>query len=136
MTTLDDVILIFAAVGQGLSGIKSAPDYPPEKAGDFPFWVVYPPRFTSTQTPQGSMTTLYDIACGFHIGRKGTLSNEVEFLLGYPETIMESLFEACNANLLAHETIEGTFGPLGWDDTPTIGFLFTIRNVKIVTDFT
>ena len=136
MTTIDDVVGIFAGVGQAISTIKSAPDYPPNQAGAFPFWVVYPGNFTSTQGPQGSMTTLWDIVCQLHVGDKAALSSEVEFLLDYPETIMEALFEACNTNLLAQGEIQGTFGPLKWGDIDTIGFTWTIKQVKIVTDFT
>lgn len=136
MTTLDGVLGNFQDVGAAISTIKSAPDYPPEKAGAYPFWVVYPGRFTSQQTPQGSATTLYDIVCELHVSRKGSLSAEVELLLSFPETVIEALFEACNTNLLAQDGIEGSFGPLKWDDVETVGFTWVIRQVKIITNFT
>jgi hypothetical protein len=136
MTTLDAVLGILQTAGGSVAGIKSAPPYPPEKAGDFPFFVTYPGRFTSTQQPQGSMTALYDIVCELHVSRKGSLSAEVELLLGFPELIMEALFEACNDNVLAQAGIEGGFSSFQWDDVETRGFTFTVRQVKIVTDFT
>ncbi len=135
MTTLDDVIGIFQTAGAAIDGVKSAPNYPPEKAGDFPFFVSYPALGKSEQKPQGSMTTLYDIMTEFHIAKQGTLSAEVEFLLAYPEVIMEALFKACNDNLLAQAGIEFSFRELNWEDTDTLGFAFTTRAVKIITDF-
>lgn len=136
MTTLTSVLSAIQAAGGAVSGIQSAPDYPPEQPGDFPFFVTYPGRFTGHQGPQGSMTMLYDIVCELHIARQGDLPVEVKALLAYPETIAETLFETCNANVLAQDGIEGTFGPLAWGDVPTLGFVWTIRAVKIVTNFT
>lgn len=135
MTTLGEALLALQTAGGAVDGIKSAPDYPPEKAGDFPFFVTYPGRFISTQQPQGSATTLYDIVCELHVSRQQTLSAEVALLLTFPEAIIEALFEACNDTLLAQAGIEGTFGPLEWDDVDTLGFIFTVREVKIITNF-
>lgn len=136
MTTLKDALGYLQTAGGAVVGIKSAPDYPPEKAGDFPFFVTLPGRFASTQITHGSATTLYDIVCELHVSRQAQLSAEILLLLSFPEAIIEALFEACNTNILAHAGIEGFFGPLKWDDVETIGFTFMVRGVKIVTDFT
>ena len=135
MTTLTDVLLALQTAGGAVDGINSAPDEPPEKAGAFPFFVTYAGRGGSTQQPQGSATTLWDIVSELHVGREGTLPNEMSLLLTFPESIIEALFKACNDNNLAQAGIEITFGPLKWDDTDTIGFTFTVREVKIITDF-
>lgn len=136
MTTLNDVLIALQAAGGAVDGMKSVPTYPPEKAGDFPFYVTYPGRGVSTQGPQGSATTLWDMISELHVASEGTLPSEVALLLTFPESIIEALFEVCNANNLAQSGIEITFGPLQWDDTETIGFTFTVREVKIITDFT
>lgn len=136
MPTLDDVLGYLQTAGGGVTGIKSAPDYPPEQAGDFPFFVTYPGAFQGHQGPQGSMTMLYDMVCELHIARQNALPTEVEALLGYPESIAEALFEACNTYALAQNGIEGSFGALGWGDTKTIGFTWVVKEVKIITNFT
>jgi hypothetical protein len=136
MTTLKQALGYLQTAGGAVTGIKAAPDYPPEKAGVYPFFVTYPGRFRSVQQPQGSATTLYDIVCELHVSRKAQLSAEVLLLLSFPEAVIEALFEACNTNILAQAGIEGFFGPLQWDDVETIGFTFTVREVKIITDFT
>lgn len=136
MTTLASVLSALQTAGGAVSGIKYAPAYPPEKASDFPFFVTYPTRFSGQQGPQGSMTMLYDITCELHVARKGTLPVEIATLLTYPESMAEILYETCNANILAQDGIEGTFGALRWGDIDTIGFTWILRGVKVVTNFT
>jgi hypothetical protein len=135
MTTLTTVLTAIQTAMGALSGIKFAPDYPPENAADFPFVTTYVDTFRGVLKPAGDFTMLYNIRVELHVAKKD-LPEDIQHLLAYPEIVANCLFKTLRDNLLAHEGIEGSFGAMSWDAIETIGFYWVIQNVKIVTDIT
>lgn len=135
MTTLQ------AALGQiqdgvaAVSGVMHAPDYPPEKPGDFPFVAVFPGTFTGTQNTPEDIRMLYNVHVELHIARTELDANVYE-ALPYAENIANAIFKALNANVIPHGDITGTFGAMEWGGAQTIGFSWIIQGVKIVTTLT
>lgn len=119
------------AVGD-VTGVKFAPDYPPDSAGDFPFAVTYLERFRVEQNTPQDVRALHTVRVELHVARKD-LPEDVYTLLPFFETVTAAIINYLLTNTYAHAGITGTFGELGWDDTKTIGFLWTIQDVKIVT---
>ena len=135
MTTLATVLSTLQTAMAGLTGIKYAPDYPPEQASDFPFVVTYPDTYRGVVNTPQDFRMLYDIRVELHIARKD-LYEDVRKLLDYPEIGANALFDALITNSLAHEGIEGEFGALNWGGVDTIGFVWTVKAVKVVTTIT
>lgn len=125
---LGDVQAAVAAI----SGVKFAPEYPPENASDFPFVVVYPDAFEGTINTPEDYKMLYDVRVELHIARKD-LPTDVETLIPFAESGPKAIFGALVDNAYAFERMDGTFGVLAWQEQTTIGYVWTIRRAKIVT---
>lgn len=135
MTTLDGVLSTIQTAVGSVSGVKYAPDDPPEQPQDFPFVVTYPMRYRGQVNTPEDFRMLYDIAVELHVARRN-LPTAVQTLLGFPETIANAIFSTLITNLYAHDHIEGGFGALRWGDIETLGFTWTIVGVKITTTMT
>ena len=119
-----------------VTGIRVAPDYPPDDLSIFPFAVCYPAMGTLIQEPPELMTGLHDIVIEIHVARKD-LPRDVESVIGYVDTIPLELFGAIYnsafSTIRTFEQIDYTFGVLDWTGTgegTTIGWRFTLRAVK------
>ena len=68
-----------------------------------------------------------------HIGRKGDLPKEVERAMGFADAVPEALIaDQTLSDTVSHfERIRFNFGALNYGETKTIGFRFTLENVKI-----
>ena len=115
-----------------LTGVKFAPEYPPENASDFPFVVVYPDVFEAWVNTPDDYRMLYDVRVELHIARKD-LPSDVATLLPYAESGPKAIIGALVDNAYAFERLDGSFGALAWQEQTTIGYVWIIRRVKIVT---
>jgi hypothetical protein len=139
MTTLATVLSGLQTACGAVTGIKDAPAYPPEQANDWPFLVTYFTSFRGEVNTPEDFRLLYDVVIELHINRR-ELPYDVAAVLGYAETVPNAFFKWLRDNGIAHESVDGYFGVMGWGDDPnwiaTLGFRWTIKDVKIVTAIT
>ena len=130
--TIEAAIGAIQAIVGAVSGIKGAPDYPPESLGVYPMAVCYPGDGDVEIKVAGEMQGLHNIVLEVHAARKN-LKTDVDALIGFGDTIP--------AALLADTTLDGAvdtfggmsyrFGGMSYNGMDTIGWRFTLRNVKI-----
>lgn len=132
MATLADLLGDIQDAVAALTGVKFAPEYPPESVNDFPFVVVYPDAFEAWVNTPEDYRMLYDVRVELHIARKD-LPADVATLLPYAESGPKAIIKALVDNAYAFERMDGTFGALAWQEQGTIGFVWVIRRVKLVT---
>jgi hypothetical protein len=125
-----------------VTGIRAAPDYPPENLNSiFPFSVCYPESGTYTEGPGGvsAYKALHNIKLQIHFGR-ADLPKSVEAAIPYGDLIAKALLidPQINDSCDTFDEILYTFGPLAWGEPaiPTIGWDFTLTNVKEIESTT
>lgn len=118
-----------------VSGITSAPAYPPEQAADFPFVIGYPGKFKATPEAGPSFKPLWALIVEFHLARKD-LPADVKKALEMSETLINAMMDDLMANQVAFKGIEGDFAEMVWGDVQTIGYRFVINEVKLITSVT
>jgi hypothetical protein len=131
--TLTDAIAQVQTLVGGLSGIKKAPQYPPDKISQFPFAVAFPGSGEGYREDASSTRELHNIRLEIHMARKN-MARDIATVIGYWKLVFDELLSVDNL------TLDGTvdtinrityeFGPLGYADIDTIGYTFTI-DVKI-----
>jgi hypothetical protein len=120
-----------------VSGIREAPDYPPEQLGDFPFAVAFPGEGVHSFGVVGERLFLGNIILEIHVSRVD-LPFAVENVIGFGDTIPNALMkfivtaggQCLNGTADTFENITQTFGQLNWGETQTLGWRFTLTNVK------
>lgn len=132
MATLQDFIdQVQDAVG-ALSGIRGAPDEPPESINVFPFAVAYA-RDGTYEQQKGMMKGLHNVVVELHVARKD-LARDVQAAMGYAKSVPNAILDAQEDGNLAAASwlgrISYTFGPMAWAGQETIGFRFVIEDVR------
>jgi hypothetical protein len=136
MSDVDDVIKGIMDIVGAVSGIRAAPDYPPESINVFPFAVCYPGTGRIIIEPAGVMKGLHEIVLEIHVARKD-LSRDVQAAIPFVDSIPLAL---CGDVTFGGTTstwgaIRYQFMPLGWNGVETIGWRFWIESVKVQTSF-
>lgn len=133
MATLQAAIdQIQSAVG-GISGIRKAPDEPPDKLSQFPIAVAYASEGVYGMGPAGSMTGVHTIVVELHVARKGmprTVQQSMVYGKSIPNAIYDALMEGNLSAISTLGTIRYEYGTLGWGDLATFGFRFFVEGVK------
>ena len=137
MSSLGDTVVEFQqTVRKKVSGIKTAPDYPPEKASDFPFLVTYPGDGLLNWDTTEQFIGLHTIVVEFHIARKD-LPFDVQSALVFAESIPNALYAGFKDDSISTPQTFGaisyTFGALSWAGQDTVGFRWEVSGVKILT---
>ena len=118
-----------------ISGIRSAPDEPPESTDLFPFVVVYPDYgIYEYGMPIGYERALHNIAIELHVARKDLPRNYSTVMNLIDEIPMElgKLLKASGfSNLSTWESIEYTFQAMSYGGVETLGVRYIINGVKI-----
>lgn len=145
MTTYnqEDAILEVVNIISDLTGIKSAPDYPPEQInGDmFPFAVAYPGNGVHTVgtlvNNTGERKFLGQIVVEVHVARFN-LPTDVQASIGFGDSIPNILLKdpTLNGRISTFGSISQVFGELNWGDTKTLGYQFILNDVKQLTTIT
>lgn len=134
MATLAGAIAEFVDVIAAVSGIRFSPDTPTESLPVGPAAFVFTANGQSIGAPADSVTTLHDITVAI-LSPIGSLPATVDLLLPLYEPIEAALYSHRNGRTSAHyQTFAGvdyTFGPVDWNGIAAIGFLVTVRGVKI-----
>ena len=131
---LKNAVLAVQATLRTVTGIRGAPDYPPEQipAEYFPFAVAYPGSGVSTFHVPGERLFLGEIVVELHVSRKD-LPNAARSAMGFADSIPNALMvdPTIDGKVETFGGIDQSFGELGWGDLPTLGFRFILRGVKI-----
>lgn len=135
MSTQEDAILAVVALIRTISGIKQAPDYPPENIGDFPFATAFPGDGEHTVgtlvNNTGERKFLGSIVLELHVARKD-LPYDVQASIGYGDSIPNILLKniTLSGKVDTFGSITQTFGEMDWGDVKTLGYRFIINEVK------
>ncbi len=130
--TLAAAISNLQAKARAISGIKEAPDSPPENAGQFPFAVTYP-RNGQVDDP-GWRKGLHTIFTEFHTSRV-LLGSAITATMGYMDAFEDAIARDPRLGGTVDTIvfpIRYTFGRMEWNGIPTIGVRYEIT-VKIQT---
>jgi len=144
---IQDVINeVMDAVG-ALSGMKSAPDYPPEDASAFPFAFAYEGpgvwEFGTAGGDYGAKKALLSIVVELHVARK-ELASDVRKAVFYSDVVPNAIMKAVRGDFMGGtiDTIENidTSGLIpmayGSKEANTIGYRFTVNGIKMRSDIT
>lgn len=134
--TIQAAIAYIQGLAEGLTGIRQAPDFPPEQMNVFPFAVCYPSAGEFRAGPIGLMKGLHSLVVEIHVARKD-LPRDVETALPFGELLAAAVFDDPTLGgtvdtVRADEGITYTFGALAWGGQATIGWRITVP-VKIQT---
>lgn len=118
------------------SGMKAAPDDPPDNLSVFPFSVAYPERGQIFGESGNLIRGIHVIIVEIHVART-ILKEAVKLAKGYVEEfsakiVADPTLNGAVDNVLfeAEQQVTYEFGRLEWANTPTIGVRFHIP-VKI-----
>jgi len=134
--TLQNVCVQVATYLRALSGVRAAPDYPPDKIDPFPFVVVYPASGTWEFGVAGEKLGLHVLAVELHVARKDLprdMQKALDFGDRVPNLLMSKLHNdnKWNGKIDAFGRITYTFGTLGWNGISTLGFKWLVEGVKL-----
>lgn len=137
---IDQVITALRDLPTTLPALRKVFDDPPETITAFPASVVYAEAGVWKIGPVGVMTGLHNVVVELHFDRDADLAHTVQAALKFAQAVPSRLLAAFLANeltaLQTFEDITYTFGPLGWGGKATIGFKWTMRNVKMQSTIT
>lgn len=136
-TAIEGVIDLIGAV----TGIRYAPDEPPDSVTVWPFITAFPGPGTHEYTAGSSSQerlTLMTIVVQLHVARQD-LARDYRELIPYADSIPNAIM----SDLTFGGTVQ-TFGvietdglvPLAWGEQATLGYEFRITDVKIRTTVT
>jgi len=136
MTTQKMATAVQSAIDMvgAISGIRYAPDYPPEQIGDyFPAVTGFITEFDANTISSGFNQVLFNIMIQLHVAREGDLPSEVEKAMPYGDSVLAVLLADVTLNdTVSHVAkITGSFGVLNYGETKTLGFTFVLEGVKI-----
>lgn len=141
MTTLVAAIAAIQDVADAMTGIRDAPDYPPDALNIFPISVCYGVRGTAGGLGGCTSAEYHDtIYCEIHVPRKD-LARDVAMLMPYVETFTNDLLEDVT---VGSNIPEGIVPPIDWEVlertfdaagglVKTLVLRFTIRIKRINT---
>lgn len=131
---LQDVISEIQNTAGAVDGIRAAPDYIPESLNIFPFLVCYAGTGSFEISPTGVMKGLHSIILELHVARRD-LSRDVKNAMQYSDSIPLALMHdpTIGGTVSTFGRISYTFGGMQYGDQLTLGFRFTIENVKLQT---
>lgn len=114
-----------------ISGIKAAPDTPPEVLNQFPFAVTFEQSGSAKIDKNFNSTTWAEqsgvIVSELHLTRQ-SLPSAVAAAMAYRNLFLNKLRTNpnLNATVMAIESLSWQFGALEYGETPTIGYKFSI----------
>lgn len=132
---ITDVQTTIAAI----TGIRHAPNYPPEDAAVYPFVVAYAGSGEfRTGEPAGALKYLGSIIIDLHVARKD-LPRDAEKAMTYhttiPNDILKDVTLGGNIDTCGPVSCSGLIA-MSYGGQDTLGLRFTIENVKILAAFT
>ena len=135
MSTLQDAIEAVQDAVLSVSGVYNAPDSPTGvTGGSYPFVLTTADVGEWAFGAPGEAKGLHSIRTELHFPFKG-LAWTIEKCMEYSDNIPLALMKDSTLGgvIDTFESISYTFGPLGYMGIDTIGFAWTLNNVKIRT---
>lgn len=110
-----------------ITGIRGAPDTPPDQINVFPFSVAYPTNGSWRRTRPGTREGVQKIAVEIHFSRTG-LARDVAEALPFGDTVAEALLGNLTlaGTVFDLNSIDWTFGPMKWGGIDTLGWRFLL----------
>ena len=129
--TVEAAILNLQAKLLALSGMKAAPDAPPEGAGAFPFAVSYERTGTLAMRSAGFADDLATIWCEIHVSRQ-ILPIAIGTAMAFRDPFLKAIIAdpTLGGSVSTVNAVRRTFGALKWADIDTIGYRFEV-DVKV-----
>lgn len=123
-----------------ITGIKGADEYLPEALPTTENWVVIYPGSTTFigGQPAGCMTSLYSVVIEIHTPRNN-LPQAIKKVMPYYDDIPNALFDELfdtkfTSTVDTFESIDCTgLISMSYAGVETVGFRYTVKNVKIIT---
>jgi hypothetical protein len=145
MSSAQNVIAEVMQIIGRLSGIKGAPDFPPEDSAKFPFAIAYEGPGTyewgTAGGDYGEMKAMLSVIVELHVARID-LPKDVQKASYYSDAIPNAIMKGIrtdrlNGTMDANSAIStsGLIGmAFGSRELNTLGFRFTIEDIKIRKD--
>jgi hypothetical protein len=139
MSGLTDIIGDIQLRLKALPGMGDVPFYPQEDASKFPHVTIYPGASQWTFGPAGDKKILYNIVVELHVARKN-LPDDTKSVYRYVEIVPNALMSSNETDTLANTAFSGiSFSGLiamGYGGSDTLGFRWTLQDVKLITAIT
>lgn len=134
MTTVYDAIQQIQEVVGAVSGIRFAPDSPPNQVAHFPAAICYSRAADWSRSDATFYTALHSVVIEVHFPKED-LARAVALATPYGDLIVSALLSAFKAGTFtafqSPGSITGEFGPMEWDSTETVGWRLVLTNIKI-----
>lgn len=132
---LQDAINGLQAIVRGVTGIKGAPGYAPEKLGVSMMAVCYPGEGEISIRVTGEMQGLHELVLEIHAPRKN-LPTDIEAMVNFGDSVPKAILadQSLGGNADTIGSIGYRFGAMTYNGEPTIGWRFTVKGVKLRTN--
>lgn len=129
--TIEAAITKLQTHALALTGMKDAPDQPPETINVFPFSIAYERTAETLQRGYGFADDIVTLWVEFHVARQ-LLQGGVQTAMALRDPFLKKLIgdPTLGGSVSTITAIRRTFGWLKWGGTDTIGYRFEI-DVKI-----
>ena len=130
---LTDVLGGLQTLVAAVSGIKAAPTYMRDQLAPMPFCVAYPKSGTYEMGALGAYQVLHSIVLELHIPFVSLEASE-KAALQYADTVPQAILAdpTFGGTIDTFGGISYTFGMMRWGGFDTIGFRWTIEDVKCI----
>ena len=138
MATLQAAITQIQALTEAVSGVRAAPDEPPDQISHFPFVACFPESgYYTPGAPAGMMQGLHNIVVEVHVQRQDMMRGyreSMRFAKSIPNAVLNALGGASLNTISTIGGVRYTYGVLDWglgdNATQTMGFRFVLEDVK------
>jgi hypothetical protein len=124
-----------------LKGIKGAPLEPPDAINNYPFSVCYPDTGTFEIAPTLSKKGLHAVVIELHVNKKGvgaSLATAIPFCAAIPNLLFSKLLNdnRWNGTIDTFRSVSYAYGQFTYGGVETVGFKFTVNDIKIIDAIT
>lgn len=135
MSDIQDVIVLITDKLRALEGVQSAPNVIPDSHGSNCFFVVWPGPSSIEHGTAGGMKYLESVIVELHVTRGNSMTAAYERAIRYVQTVPHAIFDVLVDNTIAFSNISSSgLIPLAWGETQTIGYRWTVNNIKTMLD--
>ena len=117
-----------------VSGVRQAPDYPPEKLSVYPFAVCRAAEGNWRVGPPGVLHGIHSIILEVHVARKD-MPRDIETVNALSKSIPQAILSAYvdstkMTSIEVLQRISYSFGRLDWMSIETVGYRFMLEGIK------
>lgn len=138
MATLQDTVEELQALVRALDDVRTAPEYAPEKTSSYPAAFAFVESGWYERRKEKLLGN-HSVIIEVHVARKD-LARDISTAMGLAKSVPDAIMDAWRTgslNTLSHlGRITYTFGAMSWADTDTVGFRFTVSDVRTEDDLT